>query len=139
MGLADGTNPYVYVGNRPLNYIDPKGNISVVTAWVGMCSGYSFVQTMNKNFNSDVINSDLPIGENGYQDDKKRHCYASCLLTKCMLGLPIAPAVGVAKEVMDYYKTDGEFSIDDIRANNVGVKYAYQFKSCNACSGNSCK
>ena len=55
-----------------------------------------------------------------------------------MLGLPIAPAVGVIKEVADKYKTDGEFSVDDIRANNVGVMYAYKFQSCNKCAGKSC-
>lgn len=79
------------------------------------------------------------MGDNGYQDDKKRHCYASCLLTKCMLGLPFAYAIGVSKEMLDYWKTDGEFSIDDIRANNVGIKYAYAGQSCEKCAGNSCK
>ena len=56
-----------------------------------------------------------------------------------MLGLPAAPVIGVLKEVLDYFKTDGEFSIDDIRANNVGITYAYKFKSCEKCSGDKCK
>ncbi len=107
--------------------------------WTGACSAYAFTTAMNKSFDSNIVNYDLPMGENGYQDDKKRHCYASCLLTKCMSGIPLAPAIGVAKEAMDYFKTDGEFSIDDIRANNVGVRYAYQRKNCNKCAGNSCK
>ena len=53
------------------------------------------------------------------------------MITRCMLGLPLAPAIGLFKEITDF---DG-FDLDDIRANNTGTHYAYNIlqtckKSC---------
>ena len=140
IGLKGGLNIFAYADNNPLKLTDPKGKSPVVigigvgtATWLGACSLYSFV--LGQNFETtNAVNDNLPSNDT----DKKHHCYASCVLIKCMVGLPFAPSVGVLKEAVDYFKTDGEFSIDDIRANNVGVTYAYAGKECKECDGEYC-
>lgn len=80
--------------------------------WTSVCSICAFKKAMNASYS--VTN------------DKFRHCMASCLLIKCMAGLPLAPAIGVGKEIMDSFGGAG-FDVDDISANNEGSLNGYKF------------
>jgi len=117
IGLSGGVNTYGYVYQNPNKY----------------CATKAFRKASRTTF-SQNINPDLPRGE-----DKKAHCYASCLISDCLLGIPIAPSIGVLKEILDIYNKNNE--IDDIRANNVGIRYSYEGKDCfKACDGpDTCK
>ncbi|SMN12501.1 Rhs-family protein [uncultured Candidatus Thioglobus sp.] len=138
IGLKGGLNTYSYVDANPLMYYDLEGKHPVaigILVWVGICAGISFDKGMSESFSKNV-NPDLPPSNS---DDKKRHCYSSCLMTQCMLGIPAAPAVGIIKEFVDIFTDSNE--IDDIRANNVGVGYGYARKNCKkSCDGpDSCE
>lgn len=60
--------------------------------------------------------------------DSKNHCYTSCPIAKCMLWIPVAPAIGLAKE--DLETIGGQAEIDEMRANNVGAWYAHYAEDC---------
>jgi hypothetical protein len=74
IGLKGGINTYGYVGGNPLSRFDPDGKkwgaVGAI-AWMAGCSLYAF------NKASAVYPSP--------GDDKKKHCYASCILNKCTL------------------------------------------------------
>jgi len=125
IGLDGGINVFGYVGGRPIGFVDPEGKnaAAAIVIWIVSCAAWAQDKATNESF-SDSINPELPPGK-----DKKRHCYASCLITQCMLGLPAAPTIGTLKEALDEYFGAGA-EIDDIRANNVGVGYAYEGKNC---------
>ncbi len=136
IGLSGGVNTYGYVYQNPNKYYDSKGKHPVIAGifiWAGVCATKAFRKASRTTF-SQNINPDLPRGE-----DKKAHCYASCLISDCLLGIPIAPSIGVLKEILDIYNKNNE--IDDIRANNVGIRYSYEGKDCfKACDGpDTCK
>ena len=119
IGLDGGVNFYGYVNNNPLGYLDPEGKIAIapifVAVWTGGCSWYAFQKALKTKAYPN-------------NDDKSRHCMASCLITKCMLGLPVVPIVGIGKEIMDFFGDTG-FEVDDVRANNIGWGKGYIFWS----------
>ncbi|RRD55644.1 hypothetical protein EII20_14210, partial [Comamonadaceae bacterium OH2545_COT-014] len=131
IGLKGGVNWFGYAGLKPLIKMDPEGRApvalivgGVVALWTAACSIYAFKKAMNASY---------PV-----TDDKSRHCMASCILIKCMAGLPAAPAIGIGKEIMDFFGKTG-FDVEDISANNEGVLKGYRFfwgdceRDCRGC------
>lgn len=131
IGLEGGINTYGYANQSPVMNVDPEGKLAggIVAVWAGGCSLYAFKKAMSAQFDP---NDPTP-------DDKKRHCMASCLITKCMLGLPAAPGIGIGKEIMDSLPGGTGFDMDDVRANNRGWGAGYDptkdcQEKCDECS-----
>jgi hypothetical protein len=124
IGLEGGWNTYTYVGSSPFRYADPKGQKWIIpgaATWVGGCAAYGFINAMYGYTPS----------RGGGADDKKRHCYATCLITKCSLWIPLAPiAIGIGKEVLDGLTTTQGFDWGDMRANMYGLRKAYLLTEC---------
>jgi hypothetical protein len=128
-GLEGGFNTYAYVLGDPLRYTDKRGEKSVLgfgAGWIGGCAGYGFISAMYGYTPS----SGGGAGGGGGSDDKKRHCYATCRITKCSLWIPFAPiAIGLGKEILDHFTGSG-FDSNDMAANMYGLRKAYLFSDC---------
>lgn len=116
IGLRGGINTYLYVGARPLTYIDKDGRLSAGgLALGGLGFGY-----MGCSFWAAA----KAAGAGG--GDKFKHCYASCLINKCTL-FTFGPAwfAGFALEVSQSVHGTG-YDSADMDANLYGIYASYR-------------
>lgn len=126
IGLKGGVNTYGYVGGNPLSRFDPDGKkwgaVGAI-AWMAGCSLYAF------NKASAVYPSP--------GDDKKKHCYASCILNKCTLWSFFPSfAVGWGFEQAQRVLGAGVYDTGDIDANIYGIISSYRGdckQQCDVC------
>ena len=83
-----------------------------MTLWTSTCSVYAYEKAIDK----------FPIAN----DDKIRHCYASCLLNKCTLftGIPSFLS-GFSFEVLQGLTDWGVYDQADVEANLAGIIASY--------------
>jgi RHS repeat-associated protein len=119
IGLKGGINTYAYGQLNPLRHVDPRGESPALlllggyAIWAGACSYFSY----EKAFET------FPAGG----DDKKRHCFANCFLTRCLAFVPTFPAVAsVGWELLPGQR----FDFGDLRADFFGIFSAYKWSSC---------
>ena len=125
IGLAGGINTYAYVGSNPLSRADPTGQIWPAIGgmvWIGQCSLIAY------KLASDAYPNPA--------DDKKKHCYASCILNKCTL-LSFLPSLAVGWGYEQSQRlVGGNYDPLDIEANLYGTLASYRGpcrQECDAC------
>jgi len=125
IGLAGGINTYAYVDSNPLSRADPTGQIWPAIGgmvWIGQCSLVAY------KLASDAYPNPA--------DDKKKHCYASCILNKCTL-LSFLPSLAVGWGYEESQRlVGGNYDPLDIEANLYGILASYRGpcrQECDAC------
>jgi RHS repeat-associated protein len=72
LGEAGGINLYAFVGNNPVNWVDPNGTSPTITLsnaiWYEEC--HQLARQM---------------AEAKFTHDREHHCYASCIYTRCIM------------------------------------------------------
>ena len=121
-GLRGGSNTYNYADSNSLRHIDPDGQFVVTVVIlsyagvVALCAELSYYKAY------------LYYRDDSSEDkDLKQHCYASCIINKCALWIPLLPiAIGHGQEKL----TDGVDDTRDEDANWQGIRFSYHFKPC---------
>jgi RHS repeat-associated protein len=114
IGLRGGMNPYWYVQNNPVNWIDPfglqrsnsdKGQFGPVTNAIG-----DFLNNYQNMRDANTIGA-----------DKYFHCMANCQAAKeGPVGKSIADIISEGRELFDeYFKGDSRSACDADRAANI--------------------
>ncbi len=132
IGLEGGINRYSYARGNPMRFTDPKGlsaggaAIIGATIWGAACSVHAWKKA----------SAAFP----DPKDDKKKHCMASCIATKCtaLIGGIGVYGAGVAWEYLSPL-TGGVFDKGDIDANVEGILKGLNLfgdcqQSCQSCS-----
>ncbi|MBE7486630.1 MAG: hypothetical protein HS104_42480 [Polyangiaceae bacterium] len=126
--FSGGHNLFSYARNDPANFGDARGKNpfavgAAVFIWHGLCSRTAYNQA----------SASFP----DPKDDGKKHCLASCLITRCTLNPMFANALGLG------YEAFGDFSDDwaeDLVDNYSGTLLALDItQTCrDACDHDAC-
>jgi len=125
-GMVDGPNMYVYVGNNPVNKVDPSGTFP----WVALAAAAIIVAVGWCTYNIWNYAKTVRLPSGVSIEDKYRHCYASCRTNRECFGY-VAPtttyAIGIMKEIYDIF-TSGTPSWGDVKADEKGISCSYSGK-----------
>ena len=142
IGEEGGLNLYVYVGNNPVNEIDPNGRF--ISRWEVLWDVWDWIISQRSEIKQKLNvkrcieeakrkGGLIPLDPVTNPTASKNHCFVSCEINRCLFNLlpGVTLAGGIWVEVEDWKKD----SWSDIKADIKGILCSYTFKSCKECCG----